>query len=114
VQGYGLDQMQADTRGLTWFGWSAGFETRGTPNAIDPDTTQRKPDCVPIDPNPPCVGPSSPANLFWNAARSRHPDGVSVAMCDGSVHFVSDGIELAVWRAASTTQGEEIAASLGP
>jgi hypothetical protein len=28
-------------------------------------------------------------------------------MCDGSVHYVTDGIELAVWRAASTTQGEE-------
>jgi prepilin-type N-terminal cleavage/methylation domain-containing protein/prepilin-type processing-associated H-X9-DG protein len=114
VQGVGLDEMQWDARGLTWWGWSAGFETRGVPNATDPDTTQGKKDCVFMDPNPPCVGGSSLANLFWNAARSRHPGGVNVAMCDSSVHFVSDGIELAVWRAASTTQGEEIASSLEP
>jgi prepilin-type processing-associated H-X9-DG protein len=25
-------------------------------------------------------------------ARSRHPGGVFVAFCDGSVHFISDGI----------------------
>ncbi len=107
VQGVGLDAAQYDTRGLTWFGWSAGFETRATPNATDPDTVQRKQDCVLEAPNPPCVAPSSLANLFWNDARSRHPGGVNVVMCDGSVHYVIDGIELAVWRAASTTQGEE-------
>ena len=29
-------------------------------------------------------------------------------MCDGSVHFVVDDVDLATWRAASTTRGEEV------
>jgi prepilin-type processing-associated H-X9-DG protein len=48
------------------------------------------------------------------AARSRHPGGVNVAMCDGSVHFVLDEVDLATWRAASTVQGEEVYDSLLP
>ncbi|MEZ6090987.1 MAG: DUF1559 domain-containing protein [Pirellulaceae bacterium] len=31
-------------------------------------------------------------------ARSNHPGVVGVAMCDGSVHFVSETIDLATWR----------------
>jgi prepilin-type processing-associated H-X9-DG protein len=66
-------------------------------------------DCVPVEPNPPCSAPNSAGNRFWNAARSRHPGGVNAAMCDASVHFVSDNIEISIWRAASSTQGEEVA-----
>jgi prepilin-type processing-associated H-X9-DG protein len=32
-------------------------------------------------------------------ARSRHPGGVNVGMCDGSVQFISNSITLAVWQA---------------
>lgn len=97
-----------DGRGFTWWGWAAGFETRGTPNTSEPDTMQRAQDCVAVDPNPPCTGPFTVANRFWGAARSRHPNGVNAAMCDASVHFVTDSVDLAVWRAASSTQGEEV------
>lgn len=48
--------------------------------------------------------PNRPANI---AARSRHPGGVNVALCDGSVRFVSDAIALDTWRALSTTYGKE-------
>jgi prepilin-type processing-associated H-X9-DG protein len=41
------------------------------------------------------------------AARSRHAGGVQAAMCDGSVRFFSNDVELAVWRALSTSQGRE-------
>ena len=44
-------------------------------------------------------------------ARSRHPGGVNVAMCDGSVKFMKNSISLNVWRALSTTQGGEVISS---
>ena len=45
---------------------------------------------------------------MYLASRSRHPGGVNVVMADGSVHFVKNQVNLAVWRALSTTQGREI------
>jgi prepilin-type processing-associated H-X9-DG protein len=63
--------------------------------------------CNPVIPNPPCDTQSG-INYFKAAARSRHPNGVNAAMCDASVHFVTDSIDLATWRAASTTQGDDV------
>jgi prepilin-type processing-associated H-X9-DG protein len=40
-------------------------------------------------------------------ARSFHTGAVNVAMLDGSVRTVSDGVDLAVWRAAGTRAGDE-------
>ena len=43
------------------------------------------------------------------AARSRHPSGVNAVMCDGSVRFFADSIQLSTWAALSTmNQGETI------
>ncbi|BBO31212.1 DUF1559 domain-containing protein [Lacipirellula parvula] len=103
-----------DLRGLTWWGWSAGFETRNGPNTSSADTMQQKEYCSSAPPNPPCDSPSSAASYHWAAARSRHPGGVNAAMCDASVQFVTDGVDLAAWRAASTMQAEEAYGSLGP
>jgi prepilin-type N-terminal cleavage/methylation domain-containing protein/prepilin-type processing-associated H-X9-DG protein len=36
------------------------------------------------------------------ASRSYHTGGVNICLCDGSVHFVSDSITLACWRALGT------------
>lgn len=41
-------------------------------------------------------------------ARSAHPGGVNVAFADGHVRFVSDSIDLSVWRALGTRDGEEL------
>jgi prepilin-type N-terminal cleavage/methylation domain-containing protein len=42
------------------------------------------------------------------AARSKHLGGVTVSMCDGSVHFVSDTVDLmSVWRPMTTSKGGE-------
>lgn len=40
-------------------------------------------------------------------ARSNHSGGVHVCFADGSVHFVSDSIDLAIWRALGTANGAE-------
>lgn len=41
------------------------------------------------------------------AARSNHPGGVVVCAVDGSVHFISDDIDLDVWHALATKRGPE-------
>ena len=41
------------------------------------------------------------------AARSRHPGGVNVCMADGSTRFVSETINITIWRGASTVQNGE-------
>jgi prepilin-type processing-associated H-X9-DG protein len=107
VQGQGCD-----LRGFTWWGWAAGFETYAAPNGSDPDRMQRAMDCKNIAPNPPCTAAAGPR--FNNAARSRHPGGVNAVMCDGSVQYVPDDVDLAVWRAASTTKGDEVYQGLTP
>ncbi|QDU60255.1 putative major pilin subunit [Planctomycetes bacterium Pan216] len=43
------------------------------------------------------------------AARSRHAGGVNASLCDGAVRFVSDGIDVGLWRAMSTARGNEVA-----
>jgi prepilin-type N-terminal cleavage/methylation domain-containing protein/prepilin-type processing-associated H-X9-DG protein len=41
------------------------------------------------------------------AARSYHTGGVNVLLCDGHVRFVSDSVDMALWRALSTRNGSE-------
>ena len=51
------------------------------------------------------------ANHTFNHAspRSRHPGGVHVLLCDGSVRFVSDHVDLmAIWRPLATIRGGEV------
>jgi prepilin-type N-terminal cleavage/methylation domain-containing protein/prepilin-type processing-associated H-X9-DG protein len=47
-------------------------------------------------------------NPAWRAARSRHPGGVNVLFGDGSVHFISDTVNLDTWRALATRAGGEM------
>jgi len=49
----------------------------------------------------------------WNwentySFRSRHPNGLQFALADGSVRFLRANIDLAIYRAAATTQGGEV------
>lgn len=51
----------------------------------------------------PCVGGTNK----HQAARSRHTGGVNVLFGDGSIRFVSNGVNLSVWQASSTMNGGE-------
>ena len=95
-----------DLRGFAWWSSGAHFETNLMPNSNQPDVVEQDQYCINQRPNPPCVGPTS-ANPQNIAARSRHPSGVQVSLCDGSVRFISNNIFLDNWRALSTTGGGE-------
>jgi len=43
----------------------------------------------------------------WFAAKSLHPGGLNVLLCDGSVRFVDENVDHMVWRAASTRDNGE-------
>ena len=47
--------------------------------------------------NLPCT-PGSDNDDNYASPRSYHPGGVNVAFCDGSVHFIQDGIDITTWR----------------
>lgn len=57
------------------------------------------------DPERPQGRPSG--KLVHAAARSVHPGGVNTSMVDGSNKFVSDDIDIAVWRAVGTIANDE-------
>jgi len=44
----------------------------------------------------------------WKAARSQHTGGVNLLLCDGSGRFVSDRVNMDVWRNLATRSGGEI------
>jgi len=41
------------------------------------------------------------------ASRSKHPGGVVVVKCDVSTEFISNDIDLNVWRSQSTMAGSD-------
>jgi prepilin-type N-terminal cleavage/methylation domain-containing protein len=59
------------------------------------------PNAAPAD----CMDQAQQSGL--TAARSYHPGGVAALLCDGSVRFVIDSVELSVWRAYATRCGGE-------
>jgi prepilin-type N-terminal cleavage/methylation domain-containing protein/prepilin-type processing-associated H-X9-DG protein len=79
------------------------FMTRSTPNS----GTDITPFFVPS----PALPENPPGRVGANAeksARSRHPGGVNVVMADSSLHFISNDISLAAWKAMGTMNGSEI------
>jgi prepilin-type N-terminal cleavage/methylation domain-containing protein len=100
--------QRKDLRGFAWWGPATAGETFFPPNTTAPDAIQYAPGdgtgyCDPLPPNPPCVGPTG-SYPYIVSARSNHPGGVQVVMGDGSARFISNNINLQVWRNLGSSQ----------
>jgi prepilin-type N-terminal cleavage/methylation domain-containing protein len=84
----------AGNRGSAWI-WgrefNTAFDTRRGPNAAITDCGVN--------------------GAGWYKAASQHPGGVHASRCDGSVSFINDAIELALWQAMSTRAKQEVIAA---
>jgi len=107
----------ADLHGFTWWGNSSSYTAVLTPNSTFPDSMGNGGCPTTGIVNIPCnggviVNAVAPATgsetAVYLGARSKHPGGVNAAMCDGSVRFFKNSINIATWQAASTTQGGEV------
>jgi hypothetical protein len=77
------------------------FMTLTTPNTSAADVVNW------AIPNADPAMPVTTAGQQFNAARSRHPGGVVVGMCDGSTHYVTNHISLRIWQYLGTRNGGE-------
>ncbi|MGE0759394.1 MAG: H-X9-DG-CTERM domain-containing protein [Pirellulaceae bacterium] len=56
----------------------------------------------------PCITTGS-GSTIGHYARSLHPGGAQVALCDGSVRFAANTVNLAVWRGLGSRGNGEVA-----
>ena len=101
-----------DRRGRIWNNqiFTMQVVTHIPPNSVgDEDEDVDNGSCWERSPDAPCRRVNSPQREWFMGARSRHPGGVHSSMCDGSVGFFANDIDLAAWQALSTMAGEEIA-----
>jgi prepilin-type N-terminal cleavage/methylation domain-containing protein/prepilin-type processing-associated H-X9-DG protein len=104
-----------DLRGFSWWGPSSNFNTSITPNSTYPDVMGNG-GCGSTSPliTPPCNNglQNSLGNTeVYLGARSFHPGGVNAVMCDGSVRFFKNTINLITWMAAGSSKGGEVVSS---
>jgi prepilin-type N-terminal cleavage/methylation domain-containing protein/prepilin-type processing-associated H-X9-DG protein len=104
-------QAFVDRRARMWNDdtFSYQISARITPNSPKGDYGY----CDPADKAYPCdplsTGLTSAAAAdTYLGARSRHSGGVNVSLCDGSVRFVRDSIDLVTWVALSSMAGGDV------
>ena len=78
------------------------FMTLLTPNSTAPDVVNW---AIPDNDR---LMPVTTAGLQYSAARSRHYGGVNVALCDGSIRYVTNGVAAGAWAALGTMDGGEV------
>ncbi|BBO35832.1 DUF1559 domain-containing protein [Lacipirellula parvula] len=99
------DENDQDRRARVWIFTAGSYQitTRMAPNSSAPDVTVCSTQNNAIAP---CLRKSGAAQ-FILASRSAHSGGVNASKCDGSAEFVSDGVDLAVWRSQSTIAADD-------
>ena len=103
-----LQGQGRDLRGFTWWGDAAGVSTFMPPNTTSPDVIYTLDYCNNLPAQGlPCIGPSTTTNPTVMYSRSRHPNGVNVALGDGSVRFIRQDINQALWQAMGTRSNGE-------
>lgn len=96
-----------DLRGMIMYGHHAGITTHEAPNTMVPDYLYLSAFCR--DPvgaeakGMPCAGSSS-ANPLNLSARSCHVGGVNGVLCDGSVRWIDNSIDLTTWHNLGSSQ----------
>jgi prepilin-type N-terminal cleavage/methylation domain-containing protein len=98
--------VEADRRGRVWIYNPAAYQlnTRMAPNSSAADVTA----CSTLNNSiAPCKVASGDIPSMILASRSKHPGGVVVVKCDVSTEFISDDIDLNVWRSQSTMAGSD-------
>jgi type II secretory pathway pseudopilin PulG len=99
-----------DTRGCWWYPWGGQYVHRRGPNSSSPDTTWASYAAFYCDSTP--EAPCNTTSPCWGTtdytARSKHPGGVQAARLDGSVDFYVNNIDLAVWQAWASINGNEV------
>jgi len=95
-----------DGRGFTWWGPGSVFHGHYQPNTTQSDSFQQA--VYGVDNRN--VGLPAVTGMpdYQIAARSRHPGGVVVGMCDGSIRFMVDSIVIDAWRALATSRGNDV------
>lgn len=99
-----------DTRGALHWGGGVMYLHSLSPNnpGIVEELKDRTRFCIDT-PEAPCLKSDSGwQGWHRNTARSAHTGGTNASLLDSSVRFVSDDVDLLVWRAASTFNGEEV------
>jgi prepilin-type N-terminal cleavage/methylation domain-containing protein len=98
--------IEADRRGRVWIYNPAAYQimTRMAPNSSAADITA----CSMLNNAiAPCKVASGDIPSMILGSRSKHPGGVVVVKCDVSTDFVSNDVDLSVWRTQSTMAAQD-------
>jgi prepilin-type processing-associated H-X9-DG protein len=102
-----LQGRSNDLRGFSWWGGGAGFTAHMPPNSSLQDVVVGGICVSLLNPLMPCTLSQTNARPRMMGARSLHTGGLNVSRCDGSVRFVPNTINHAIWMASSTSMGGE-------
>jgi prepilin-type N-terminal cleavage/methylation domain-containing protein/prepilin-type processing-associated H-X9-DG protein len=107
--------------GFSWWGYAPQFTGLYPPNSTQPDVMQSTGYCSAGNPQGVnCVGATgttSTGGLYSgglgmnNIPRSKHPGGVNAGMCDGSVRFIKNSVNIYTFQGLSSAKGGEIIGS---